>query len=148
MDNIDLSPLTARIGDFFQEYIHVAITQIDTQEAIPELTQYQHVVSSKVSGALNGEMFLCSDETLIDYICKAFMCQPDSIAPYEVLTEVLNILLGNVENYIHNEQNQKLIFQIPKNSSKEEIEKQQNNSCFSITFSTKDSLGCCIYIQN
>ena len=146
--NIDFTPLKNRIGEIFEDYMKINLIDIQTQSTVPSLKEYSSAVETQISGAADGKIVLLSDDTLANSISIAFSCEPKSITNEEVLSEVLNILLGNIENHIKNDGNKKLNFRIPKKSSLEVIQKQLENSRFCVTFKTEVSSGCCMYIQN
>ena len=147
MANVDFSPLKVRIGEIFKDYMKINLIDIQTTDLTPSLKRYNSAVESEVSGAARGKIVLLSDHALSNSIAKAFSSVPGSITDEEVLTELLNILLGNIENHIVNDSNKKLNFRIPKKSSIEVIQKQLEYSRFCVTFKTETSGGCCIYIQ-
>lgn len=147
MANVDFMPLKVRIGEIFKDYMKIDLVDIQTENLTTSLKSYSSAVESEVSGAAKGKIVLLSDNNLANSIAKAFSSVPGSISNEEVLAELLNILLGNIESHIINDENKKLIFRIPKKSSIEVIQKQLGNSRFSVTFKTETSAGCCIYIQ-
>lgn len=145
--NVDFSPLEHRLGEIFKDYMKIELTDIKATDIAPPLNMYSSAAESTVFGAADGKVVLFSDDTLVNSICTAFSCVPGSITAEEVLAEVLNILLGNVENLIRSDTNRKLNFMIPKKSSIEDIKNELDRSRFCITFKTEVSSGCCIYIQ-
>jgi len=145
--NVDFTPLKVRVGEIFKDYMKINLVDIQTANLTPSLKPYSSAVESEVSGVANGKIVLLSDNALANSIAKAFSSVPGSITDEEVLAELLNILLGNIENHIINDANKKLNFRIPKKSSIEVIQKQLVHSRFCITFKTETSSGCCIYIQ-
>ena len=147
MANVDFAPLKVRIGEIFKDYMKINLIDIQTENLTPSLKPYSSAVESQISGAANGKIVLLSDCALASSISRAFSCEPESISSEEVLSEVLNILLGNIENHIKNDGNKKLNFRIPQKSSIEVIQKQLEHSRFCVTFKTEISAGCCIYIQ-
>lgn len=147
MANVDFTPLKVRIAEIFKVHMKINLIDMQTQNLTPSLKPYSSAVESEISGVAKGKIVLLSDDALANSIAKAFSSVPGSISNEDILSELLNILLGNVENHIVNDTNKKLIFRIPKKSSIEVIQKQLEHSNFCVTFKTETSHGCCIYIQ-